>query len=361
MGRTVIVTGAAGLVGSHLCEAFAGAGWSVRAVERPGLEAPPAVAAGATLHAAQLDRPEGALFLGELSRGADLLAHAAHPAADDPEAAVQLVRASCAAAVLAGAPLLLISSCAVYGRPRNLPCDEGELKAPVDAPGLARWAVEREAWLWRRTQGLKLAVLRPALAYGPGQRRGLATALGIAAMAAHHQRALWVPRRGPVLHTVHAADVARAALLVAEAGVPLHDGRAFNVADDSPLPLEELARALLHAAGAQEAGRLLWSRTTTRLTLRLLRWLPGWLFWGPLNRRIARRWLDAFGGQPQATPPRLGPDLVEQLAADRYYDTSRLRALGFVPRVPSPVEGLRALAAEGRARALLPAAPRDEA
>ncbi|MFL5308900.1 MAG: NAD-dependent epimerase/dehydratase family protein, partial [Myxococcales bacterium] len=34
----MLVTGAAGLIGSHLCEAFARAGWEVRAVDRPGAD-----------------------------------------------------------------------------------------------------------------------------------------------------------------------------------------------------------------------------------------------------------------------------------------------------------------------------------
>jgi nucleoside-diphosphate-sugar epimerase len=258
-----------------------------------------------------------------------------------------------AAALQAGAPFLLLSSTTVYGRPRNLPCEEGEVKLPVDAHGDVRWAVEREAFLFRRTRGLQLVVLRPALTYGPRQRRGLAVVLAVAALAARAGRALWVPRRGPVVHTVHAHDVAQAAVLVGSEAAALN-GRAFNVADDVPLPLEELARAVLQAAGAREAGRLPYSPRPARLLLWLARRLPDWILWRPLNRRIARAWRRAFEGQPPAAPPRFEPDLLEQLSADRWYDTQRLRALGFSPRFPSAVEGLRLLAAESRTKGLLP-------
>ena len=360
----LVVTGAAGLIGSHLCEAFAAAGWEVRALDRPGAECAEARAAGASVHAAELARPEGALFAAGLARGAALVAHAAFPgaAASDRERALAMVRAACAAAHAAGAPLVLLSSCSVYGRPRNLPCEEGELKAPVDADGEARWAVEREAFLFRRHHGLKLVVLRPAMTYGPRQRRGLAVALVLAALAARLGRVLWIPRRGPVVHTVHAQDVAQAALRIAEAfaasGAGAFDGRAFNVADDVPLLLEELSQALTAATGAR-AVRLPYSPRQARVLLALLRWVPRWIFWGPLNRRLAASWLRAFGGQPKAPPPQVGPDLLEQFSADRYFDTSRLRALGFVPRFPSAVEGLRVLVEESRARGLLPA-PRAE-
>jgi nucleoside-diphosphate-sugar epimerase len=359
--RRILITGAAGLIGSHLCEAFAAAGWEVHALDRPGADCAEARALGATIVAADLETSEGALLAAFEARGATLVAHASFPARGDAPAAVAAARAAIAAAVSAEAPLLLLSSCSVYGRPRNLPCDEGELKAPVDSHGEARWAVEREAFYSRRTRGLKLVVLRPALTYGPRQRRGLAAALLLATLSARAGRSVWLPRRGPVVHPVHAVDVAQAALLIAERGVVELDGRAFNVADDVPLPLEELARSVLHAAGTREAGRLPYSPAPARLLLWVLRRLPLWMFWAPLNRRISRRWFAAFRGRPPVPAPQLTPDLLEQLAADRYFDTQRLRALGFVARFPSAVEGLSRLAFESRARGLLPSpSPRAE-
>lgn len=353
--KLIVVTGANGLIGSHLAEAFAGSGWEVRALDRPGADMSAAKGAGAAVAHVELDRPDGALFLAEVSKGAALIAHAAFPGAELHDAALASVRAACAAAIAADAPLLLASSCSVYGRPRALPCEEGEIKAPVDAHGRTRWAVEREAFLWRRTRGLKLVVLRPALTYGPRQRRGLSAALGLVALAAREGRAVWLPRRGPVVHTVHAADVARAALLLAEHGLESLDGRAFNVADDVPLPLEELGRAVLQAAGAREAGRLPYAHAPARAFLWFLRRLPSWMLWRPLNRRLARAWVRAWDGQPPSQAPVLEPELLEQLASDRYYDTQRLRDLGFVPRYPSAIEGIQRLALESRTRGLLPA------
>lgn len=352
--RALLVTGAAGLIGSHLCEAFAQAGWQVRALDKPGSDLGIASAAGAQTALVELARPDGALAAAELAKGTSLVAHAAFPGAELREEALSSVRAAMAAALQARAPFLLLSSTSVYGRPRNLPCEEGEVKLPVDTHGETRWAVEREAFLWRRTKGLKVVVLRPALTYGPRQRRGLAVVLAIAALAAKAGRSLWVPRRGPVVHTVHAFDVAQAALLTGTDAAAL-DGRAFNVADDVPLPLEELARAVLQAAGAHEAGRLPYSPRPARVGLWFARHLPEWVLWRPLNRRIARGWMRAFEGQPPAAAPRLEPDLLEQLSADRWYDTQRLRALGFSPRYPSAIEGLQQLALESRSRGLLPA------
>ncbi|MCA1827504.1 MAG: NAD-dependent epimerase/dehydratase family protein [Myxococcales bacterium] len=351
--RAALITGAAGLIGSHLCEAFAQSGWEVRALDKPGSDLDVASAAGAQVAFVELSQPEGALQAAALAKGASLVAHAAFPGAEEREEALATARAAMAAALEAGAPFLLLSSTTVYGRPRNLPCEEGEVKLPVDAHGETRWAVEREAFLWRRTRGLKLVVLRPALTYGPRQRRGLAVVLAIASLAARAGRALWIPRRGPIVHTVHAHDVAQAAVLVGDEAAA-HDGRAFNVADDVPLPLEELARAVLQAVGAHEAGRLWYSPRPARFGLWLARHLPSWVLWRPLNRRIARAWRRAYAGQPPLAPPRLEPDLLEQLSADRWYDTQRLRSLGFSPRYPSAIEGLQQLALESRSRGLLP-------
>src|SRR5437660_10563472 len=158
-----------------------------------------------------------------------------------------------------------------------------------------------------------------------------------------------------MVHTYHAHVVAHAALLVGSDDGTL-DGRAFNVADDVPLPLEEVARAVLQAAGAREAGRLRYSPRPARFVLWLAKHLPEWVLWAPLNRRIARAWRMAFGGQPPVAPPRLEPDLLEQLSADRWYDTQRLRAVGFAPRFPRPGEGLQQLALHSRTHGLLPAA-----
>ena len=161
--KRVLVTGAAGLIGSHVCEAFAHAGWEVRALDRPGSDLGVATACGAQVSTAELSEPHGALAAAALARGSSLVAHAAFPGALLQGEALSSVRAAMAAAVEAGAHFLLFTSTTVYGRPRNLPCEEGEVKLPVDAHGETRWAVEREAFLWRRTRGLKLVVLRPAL------------------------------------------------------------------------------------------------------------------------------------------------------------------------------------------------------
>jgi len=71
--RAVLVTGAAGLIGSHLCEAFAQAGWKVRALDKPGSDCTAARLAGATVSAAELAQPDGALAAADRGAGPEIV------------------------------------------------------------------------------------------------------------------------------------------------------------------------------------------------------------------------------------------------------------------------------------------------
>src|SRR5258708_6659855 len=122
----VLVTGAAGLIGSHLCEAFARAGWEVRALDRPESNLSVAQAAGAKPIFAELSRPEGSLAAAESARGAQLVAHAAFPGAAERDEALAGVRGAMGAARQARGPLLPLSSPTLYRRPPNLPFEAGE-------------------------------------------------------------------------------------------------------------------------------------------------------------------------------------------------------------------------------------------
>src|SRR5260370_17499888 len=102
----VVVRGAGGLIGSHLCEAFARAGWEVRALDRPESDLSVAQAAGAKPIFAELSRPEGSLAAAESARGAQLVAHAAFPGAAERDEALAGGRGPRAAAPQAGPPFL---------------------------------------------------------------------------------------------------------------------------------------------------------------------------------------------------------------------------------------------------------------
>ncbi len=322
LARVALITGSPGARQQALELELAGAGWTVRKLAFEGIELPDLLAA---------------------ARGAEAVFHVGirtsreHGTQQRADAEATAAYAAGRAALEARARrFVLVSTASVYGRPRNLPCEEGELKAPRTAAERARWRAEQAAWLVFR-QGAPLTVLRPTLVYGPNMRGGAIRALALIALFNQGRRRIPIIRRGPVTHLVHIQDVARAAVHVAEypddAAVV---GRAFNVGDDAPLPLAEHLAAALSAMG-YTAGRVLpYSPRAVAMLLWLVRNVPDRVLVDPVNRRLARAWerITARCGASAALAPRLDRESLHWMAADHYYDTRRLAALGWRPAHP---------------------------
>jgi len=254
---------------------------------------------------------------------------------DEPRRTAIEVSAARMAARLAAAArarrLVHVSTTGVYGRPRNLPCREGEVKSPRTALERIRWRAEQASWSAFRG-GAPLTVLRPALLYGPTMRGGPVRALALVTLFNQGKRRVPIIRRGPVAHLVHLGDLARAVLHVA-----LHPddravrGRAFNVADEAPLPLAEHLAAALSSLG-YEPGRILpsWPRLSAALLV-LLRNVPDRTLLAAVNRRLSRGW-DRLGAKTGVLPqlvPRVDREALHWMSTDHYYDTTRLQALGW--------------------------------
>ncbi len=314
--RLAIVTGSAGAVLDAVSAELAAAGLTVRHVS---------VDLGAPEPVPHEIRAEVVIHLGVRTPRE----------MDEPRRTAIEVSAARTAARLAAAVgarrHLHVSTTAVYGQPRNLPCREGELKAPRTALERIRWRAEQASWSAFR-RGVPLAVLRPALLYGPTVRGGPVRTLALVALFNQGRRHVPIIRRGPVAHLVHLADLARAVVHVA-----LHPddravtGRAFNVADEAPLPLAEHLAAALTSLG-YEAGRILpsWPRFTSSL-LWLFRNVPDRALLAALNRRLAAAWerLGARTGVSAQLTPRVDREALHWMSTDHYYDTSRLQALGW--------------------------------
>ncbi len=328
MPRIAVVTGSPGALFAAVEEELRRRGWEVRR------------ATAGTWGLPDLDAP---------ARGAEALLHVGlrTPRDADPEerAALEANAAFAAgrAARDAGVRRFIhLSTVSVYGRPRNLPCAEGELKQPRSAFERARWRAEQAAWLAFR-QGAPLSVLRPTLVYGPSLRGGPNRALALIALFAVGRRHVPIIRRGPVVHLVHIDDVARAAARVAE-----HPddrdvvGRAFNVGDEAPLPLAEHLAAAVEVMGRAPGRILPDSPRLASALLRLVRRIPDRILLGPLNRALESAWarLAERTGARLDLAPRVGREMLLWMSADHYYDTDRLRALGWQPIHPISVEAL---------------------
>ena len=340
MPRLAVLTGSPGTVPDAVSAALAHAGFAVRHLPIAA-DAPP--------------RPEDA-------RGAEVIVHLGcrTPRDLDEDARARVEHAVARAAALlardAGARRCIhVSTAAVYGRARNLPCREGELKSPRTAHERIRWCAEQGSWSAFRS-GAPLVVLRPTPMYGPTLLGGPVRALALVSLFNQHHRRVPILRRGPVAHLLHVDDLARAvvhvALHPADADVV---GRAFNVGDDAPLPLAEHVAAALSALGYQPGRVLPALPRVYAFLLWLFRHVPDRVLLDPINRRLLRGWRALGGRRPGAgglLSPRIEREALHWMARDHYYDTSRLRAIGWRPAHPISTTALpdvvRALVATRR-------------
>ncbi|MFY1593169.1 NAD-dependent epimerase/dehydratase family protein [Micromonospora sp. WMMD737] len=239
VNRTVVVTGAAGMLGSHLARRLRADGDQVRAVDlRPG----PDIAFAGDVRDATLMRSALA--------GADAVVHCAsalpsYPAAQIRSIVVDGTRTVLGTAVRAGVPRVVhISSTAVYGLPRVVPTTEEHPREPVDTYSAAKAAAEEIADELR-AGGACLPVLRPKTFLGPGR-------MGLFAMLfewAEEGRHFPVLGRGDVrIQMLALADLVAAVRAVLDAP-PEVANDTYNIAAAEFGTLREDFQAVLDAAG----------------------------------------------------------------------------------------------------------------
>lgn len=179
--RTVLVTGGAGFVGSHLCEALVAAGADVICLDD--------LSAGKTANVAHLDALpnfrlvqrdvcDSSAEMAALFEGVDTVFHNAASKKN-----VCLIDPARDLAVNAGGTLNLLQICmdkgvrkfvhastgSVYGEPRIFPTTEDHPLAPVSYYGVSKLAGERYVDVFHRLHGLDTTILRYFHVYGPRQ------------------------------------------------------------------------------------------------------------------------------------------------------------------------------------------------
>lgn len=181
---TCLVTGAAGFVGSHLCEKLIAKGHTVRGVDAFIPYYPRALkeqnliaiaeAAGYTFHEADLRNAD----LSSLVQGVDVIFHLAAMAglrrswsefdsyvSCNIQATQRLLEAAVGAQV---AHVINISTSSVYGRFAT--GNEDSLVAPVSPYGITKLAAEQLCRAYEMNYGLPVTVCRLFSVYGPRQR-----------------------------------------------------------------------------------------------------------------------------------------------------------------------------------------------
>jgi UDP-glucose 4-epimerase len=251
---TVVVTGGAGFIGSHVVDALLADGERVVVVDDLSSGAAERVAPGAALEVVDITD----------ASSLDRVIDAAHPAAIVHLAAQSSVTRSVAdpgrdceanvrgtlnvleAAKRHGAPVVFSSTGgALYGNDAPIPTPEEAPPAPLSPYGASKWAGEAYVLTWGLADHAPHAVCRLGNVYGP--RQSPYGEAGVVAIFTHH---LW---RGdpptlygfgrPTRDYVHVEDVARA--LLAAVGKP----GVFNIATGLKTDVMQIFEMLQRAAG----------------------------------------------------------------------------------------------------------------
>jgi len=224
---TVLVTGAAGRVGSRLVPRLLRSVGDVRVLVRDPARASALIELGAEPVVGDLTE---AGVIEQAVKGVAGVVHLATVFRPGPEieavnvtATARLAQAALAAGV---ERFVYLSSNQVYGPGRGRPAVETDQPKPDRPYSQTKTVAERSLLA---TDGLPVRILRPPVIYGDGDPK-LAELLRFAGEWPLHKRT----------QLVHHADVAQAVLLALRA--PGVDGEIFNVGDDAPVTTYELMR-----------------------------------------------------------------------------------------------------------------------
>ena len=248
-----LITGATGLIGSHLVEALVVRGEDVRALVRP------------TSRAWRLRELEVEIRVGNLLDNATLMSAAKgvdrifHCAAlvndwgvleDFEQANVQGVRRILAAATRANvSKFLFLSTSDIYGFPGRL-VRETERPSPRGFPySDTKIQGERLVWNHHERIGLPVSVLRPSTVYGPGAQLLVLRMV----YALKRRKMIMVDHGRCTAGLTYVGNLVDALLLAADSERSV--GRAYNISDGSKVTWKEYIDALASLAEVPPATR----------------------------------------------------------------------------------------------------------
>jgi len=248
----VLVTGAGGFLGSHICRYFGERGHPIAALGRfaasesveetyPNLH----LLAGMTL-------PDPAFVKAVRHFNPGLVVHCAGTASvadsvERPHSDFQRTVEVCAFVLdtlRQNAPackFILLSSAAVYGNPSSLPIDESMPCAPISPYGYHKWMCELLAEEYRLLFGLQTASLRIFSAYGERLQRLVIHDIcrKISDSTCNEVEVYGTGEESRDF--IHASDVAQAVAYVAKS----NDHSVFNVASGAQTSIRELVETLV--------------------------------------------------------------------------------------------------------------------
>jgi UDP-glucose 4-epimerase len=233
--RRCCVIGGAGFIGSHLVAALLDMGYEVTVLDtrRPNektLRRGPRYICGDCGNKEVLD-----IALDGVTEIADL-AYATFPKTsyENPvndiltnlPASVRLLEA--AIRVQVRKVVVVSSGGTVYGRAQQLPIDEDHPTCPISPYGITKLALEKYAQMFHQLHDLPVVVVRPANAYGEGQRPFIGQGFVATAMGAIllKKNVIVYGKNGTVRDYVHAHDIARGIIAALDRG---RAGLVYNI------------------------------------------------------------------------------------------------------------------------------------
>ena len=318
--RLNVVTGATGLLGSHIAEQLCARGERVRALVRPTSDTTFLQQLGVERAVGDLNEPDS---LRRALAGADVVYHCAARVGDwGPWRVFQreIIDATAnlldACRTVGVGRVLHVSSIIVYGHPHI--CDAQYSEDEPLGQNLWLWdfycqAKVRAEQLCRQYPG-DLTIVRPSWIYGPRDRTTLPRVL----KALDAGRVAIIGRGDNLLNVVYAGDVAEGAILAATH--PEARGQAYNLSSEGEITQHDFLDLL-----ADELGR---PRIRGHVSYAFAYW--GGLFSEAIGRLIRMR-----------RPPHLTRYAVALIGRSTRFSIAKARQqLGWQPRV-GVREGLR--------------------
>jgi UDP-glucose 4-epimerase len=250
-GQTILVTGGAGFIGSHLTEALV-ADNDVRVLDDLSGGCPENVPEQAELLVGDV-REESALA--EAMDGVDLVFHEAAVVSVghsvDAPVETDETNASATLALLEqarkeDARVVLASSAAIYGQPETVPIPESHPKSPASPYGVTKLTADQYAQIYAELYDLPTVALRYFNVYGPRGGGDYSGVIRVFTEQALADDPITVEGDGGQTRDfVHVRDVVRANLRAATTD---HVGEAFNVGTGEYVSIADLAAAIRDAA-----------------------------------------------------------------------------------------------------------------
>ncbi|MFD1564287.1 NAD-dependent epimerase/dehydratase family protein [Haloarchaeobius amylolyticus] len=251
--RTVLVTGGAGFIGSHLVDALHPHN-EVRVLDTFTTGDRAHLPEDVTVIEGDVRDP---IALQEAARGVDVIFH--HAALVSVSQSVEAPRRSNETNLEASLLLLeqarqedarvvVASSAAVYGHPDELPVSETARTNPTSPYGIQKLALDQYTRLYEELYGLETVALRYFNVYGPRQQGPYSGVISTFLEQARAGEPVTIEGDGQQSRDfVHVSDVVRANLLAATTDVV---GEAYNVGTGQRTAIEELAETIRDATGS---------------------------------------------------------------------------------------------------------------